>query len=352
MTRAAFDEPLGPLPASPRASIVVCNYNHGRFLDHALRSAVNQTYPCQVIVIDDGSTDDSLHVLETWADRVTVVSKPNGGQRSAYNVGFERSDGDIVLFLDADDSLVPDAVARVVAAMTPGVSRVHFKLQLMNEAGTPFGGSIPRNLATGDLAGRLLHTATLPPSAPGSGNAYRRAALERMMPLPLSPIDKNGADFFAIYGTSLLGRVVAIPEPLAFYRVLDRSRSSANAPLVFGNAAQGQKRAEIIGERVLELRNWVRDWSEGDVLLPEGLADFGEVKSLFAQCVFRGSYFQGLTEGSAEFPRLLHSVLNQREFSWAEKVGLLGWAATVLVAPRKWGKPIARYVVDPASRGA
>jgi hypothetical protein len=48
----------------------------------------------------------------------------------------------------------------------------------------------------------------------------------------------------------------------------------------------------------------------------------------------------------------LHSVLNQREFSWAEKVGLLGWAATVLVAPRKWGKPIARYVVDPASRGA
>jgi hypothetical protein len=88
------------------------------------------------------------------------------------------------------------------------------------------------------------------------------------------------------------------------------------------------------------------------LLLPERLQDFGEVKSLFTQRVFSDSYLQGLVEGSAEFPNLMHSVLNQREFSWPEKLGLLGWAATVLIAPRKWGRPIARYVVDPSSRGS
>ncbi len=346
-----FDEPLPPLPTPPRVSIVVCNYNHARFIGKALTSAFEQTHPCQVVVVDDGSTDDSLSVLESWKERIRLVTKPNGGQRSAYNAGFEHCDGDIVLFLDADDALQPDAVERVVTAMTAGVTRVHFKLQLMNEAGVAFGGQIPRNLASGDLSGRLLHAGTLPPSAPGSGNAYLRAALECVMPLPVSALDRNGADFFTIYATSLLGRVVAIPHALAFYRILDRSNVD-DAPLVFGNAARGQRRAEIIARRITELRDWVRGWSQGALLLPERLQDFGEVKSLFTQRVFSDSYLQGLVEGSAEFPNLMHSVLNQREFSWPEKLGLLGWAATVLIAPRKWGRPIARYVVDPSSRGS
>lgn len=347
-----FDEPLLPLPTSPRVSIVVCNYNHARFIESALTSALNQTYPSQVVVVDDGSTDDSLAVLESWAQRVKLVTKPNGGQRSAYNTGFEHCDGDVVLFLDADDVLQPDAVERVVAVMGPGVTRVHFKLQLMNESGVAFGGQIPRNLASGDLSGRLLHTGTLPPSAPGTGNAYLRSALERVMPLPISALDRNGADFFTIYATSLLGRVVAIQRPLAYYRVLERSSQADDAPLVFGNAARGQRRTEIVAQRISELRDWVHTWSQGALVLPDRLQDFGEVKSLFAQRVFKDSYLQGLVEGSAEFPNLMHSVLNQREFSWPEKLGLLGWAATVLIAPRRWGRPIARYVVDPSSRGS
>lgn len=357
MSRPHFDEPLPPLPQKPAVSIVICNYNHAAFIDAAVNSALQQTYKCQVVVVDDGSTDNSLEVLEPRKDHIRLVTKPNGGQRSAYNAGFEHSDGEIVVFLDADDLLEPSAVEQIVDAMQPGVSRVHYKLQLMSQAGSVSGTQIPRKLASGDLAHRLLTTGTLPPSAPGSGNAYRRSALERIMPIPVSDSDRNGADFFTIYGTSLLGRVAAIPHALGFYRIMDRapaSRSSTpstSSTLVFGNAAQSQRRSEVVSHRISELRTWVSEWSEGHLKLPERLQDFGEVKSQFAQRVFKDSYVDGLIQGSAELPNLVHSVLNQREFSWPEKVGLLGWAATVLVAPRSWGKPLARYVVDPSSRG-
>jgi glycosyltransferase involved in cell wall biosynthesis len=351
MSRPRFDEPLPPLPEKPAVSIVICNYNHAPFLDAAVTTALQQTYECQVVVVDDGSTDNSLQVLEPWKDYIRLVTKPNGGQRSAYNAGFEHCDGDIVVFLDADDLLEPSAVRQIVDAMQSGVSRVHYKLRLMNQSGSVSSTQIPRKLASGDLTHRLLTTGTLPPSAPGSGNAYRRSALERLMPIPVSDSDRNGADFFAIYGTSLLGRVAAIPHALGFYRIMDRPPTSpASAPLVFGNAARSQRRSEVVSHRISELRAWVYEWSEGHLQLPERLQDFGEVKSQFAQRVFKESYVDGLVQGSAELPNLVHSVLNQREFSWPEKVGLLGWAATVLVAPRSLGKPLARYVVDPSSR--
>lgn len=352
MTRPTFDEPLPPLPEKPAVSIVICNYNHAPFLVAAVTSALQQTYKSQVVVVDDGSTDNSLEVLEPWKEHIRLVTKPNGGQRSAYNAGFDHSNGEIVLFLDADDLLEPSAVEQIVTAMQPGVSRVHYRLQLMTQSGSVSGTQIPRKLASGDLAHRLLTSGTLPPSAPGSGNAYRRSALARLMPIPVSDADRNGADFFTIYGASLLGRVAAIPHALGFYRIMARPPTSPQAPpLVFGNAAQSQRRSEVVSHRISELRSWVYEWSEGHLKLPERLQDFGEVKSQFAQRVFKKSYVDGLIQGSAELPNLVHSVLNQREFSWPEKAGLLGWAATVLVAPRSWGKPLARYVVDPSSRG-
>jgi glycosyltransferase involved in cell wall biosynthesis len=96
----------------PRVSVLITNYNYAHFLRAAIDSALQQTYPvAEVIVVDDGSSDDSRAVIvaaaaATTAGRLIIpVLKENGGQGSAFNAGFARSSGDIVLLLDADDIL-------------------------------------------------------------------------------------------------------------------------------------------------------------------------------------------------------------------------------------------------------
>src|SRR5437762_9779476 len=103
--------------SEPRlASIIIDNYNYGRFLRDAIDSALAQTYPhAEVIVVDDGSTDNSREVIASYGDRIKPILKENGGQGSAFNAGFAASSGDVILFLDADDLLVSTAAERAVA---------------------------------------------------------------------------------------------------------------------------------------------------------------------------------------------------------------------------------------------
>src|SRR5579862_7959674 len=105
------------------ASIIINNYNYGRFLPEAIDSALQQTYPhTEVIVVDDGSTDRSREIIAAYGDRIIPVLKENGGQTSAVNSGFAASHGDVVLFLDADDALEPSAVEQAVRALDDTVT--------------------------------------------------------------------------------------------------------------------------------------------------------------------------------------------------------------------------------------
>src|ERR1035437_2348413 len=137
-----------------RATVIVDNYNYAKFLGDAVNSALAQTYPnVEVIVVDDGSTDNSRDVITGYGDRVISVFKENGGQASAINAGFEISRGDIVLFLDSDDLLFPTAVEKAVMGMqNPGVIQVQWHMWEIDETGAKLGNLIPSGLLTvGDL---------------------------------------------------------------------------------------------------------------------------------------------------------------------------------------------------------
>lgn len=106
------------MTANPLVSIAINNYNYGRFLKQAIDSALNQTYShIEVVVVDDGSTDNSREIITSYGDKIVPVLKANGGQASAFNAGFSASRGEIICFLDADDMFLPEKVVSVVEVL-------------------------------------------------------------------------------------------------------------------------------------------------------------------------------------------------------------------------------------------
>ncbi len=206
----------------PLASVVVNNYNYGRYLAEAIDSALAQTYrPLEVVVVDDGSTDDSRDIIAGYGARVVPVLQSNGGQGSALNAGFAASRGEVVLFLDADDVLLPTAVETAAAHLRDaGVAKVHWPLWETDAAGARTGRVVPDTpLPEGDLRDAVVREGPLAGSgAPTSGNAWSRRFLERVLPMPEQELTRH-ADSYLNTLACLHGHVRRVDEPQACYRV-------------------------------------------------------------------------------------------------------------------------------------
>src|SRR5512146_3219762 len=107
-----------------KASIVIPPDNHARWLPAAIDSALAQTVACEVIVVDDGSTDHTLDVLAPYRERIRLVQLPHGGPCIARNAGLDLARGEFVMFLDADDIIEPDKVEKQLQAFTPEIGWV------------------------------------------------------------------------------------------------------------------------------------------------------------------------------------------------------------------------------------
>jgi glycosyltransferase involved in cell wall biosynthesis len=338
-------------PDSPLVSIIICTHNYGRYLDQALTSAARQTHACELIVVDDGSTDETRTVLEGWRDRAKIIHQSRGGQRSAYETGFRNSTGDYVIFLDADDRLIDTAVGQILNAFTPDVVKVHCRMRLVDEYNRPLGPMIPSRLARGDVATGLARWGLMYASAPGSGNAYRRSAIAPLFPLPADPFELHGADYFLIYGCVFAGQVAAIDAPLCDYRVHNASLI-AEGSLVFGNTDASRKVDPHLRFRngAALLRAWLLERTNGRVELPNRLLDFSQQKVIFVCRVFERAYFAGLVKGIGCLPQLLTSLWLAGALSMFHKLAISAWAFAVLLLPRSVGLSIARYVSNPGSR--
>jgi glycosyltransferase involved in cell wall biosynthesis len=124
--------PATPEAGVPLVSIVIPCFNDAQFLGEAIESALAQTYPeVEVIVVDDGSTDGSGDVARGFGDRVKVCRKENGGLSSARNRGVAAARGTYITFLDSDDVLMPDFVARTAPLLDadPTIGWVYVQLQ-------------------------------------------------------------------------------------------------------------------------------------------------------------------------------------------------------------------------------
>lgn len=201
-------------------SIVINNYNYERFLAEAIDSALNQTYPhTEVIVVDDGSTDNSRDIIAGYGDRILPILQANGKQAAALNSGFASSKGEIVIFLDADDYLLPIAVEQIVAVWSDDLAKVHYRLEVVDTVGKSLGYSSPQGtspLAQGEVWQAILDKGGYV-STPTSGNALNRRAIEKLFPIP--DTYKLTADDYLSYQVPFYGKIAAIEQPLGAYRI-------------------------------------------------------------------------------------------------------------------------------------
>jgi glycosyltransferase involved in cell wall biosynthesis len=212
-------------------SIVIDNFNYAAFLPDAVDSALRQTHPrCEVIVVDDGSTDGSREVLARYGERVRTVLQPNGGQASALNTGFRASRGEVVLFLDSDDTLVPDAVATVLPLLRGDVVKVHWPMRVVDARGEATGRLMPPGpLPQGDHRDAVLRGGpTSSRSSPTSGNAWSRDYLAKVMPIPEDvAYYRKCADEYLFTLAPVFGGIARAERPLGTYRVHERNTYSS-----------------------------------------------------------------------------------------------------------------------------
>lgn len=126
-----------------KVSVIIPNYNYGRYLAETIESVLAQTHPeVEIIFIDDGSTDDSLSIAMAYP--ITVLAQPNQGVSAARNNAAAHATGDFLLFLDSDDLLYSDSLEVMVgtlAAAGPGVGFCYGQLQYFGEKSGIFASS-------------------------------------------------------------------------------------------------------------------------------------------------------------------------------------------------------------------
>jgi glycosyltransferase involved in cell wall biosynthesis len=243
-------------------SVIIANYNYAEFLRHAIDSALALDWPeLEVIVVDDGSSDASRAVIESYGERIAALFLPHEGQVAAYNAGFSRSRGEVVILLDADDLLDRALPRKIAKVWRPGISKVQVQMRVIDAAGRSCGSLLPQYdvVPTPEqIRTWMLATADYP-TPPGSGNAYARSFLEQIF--PLSGFDR-AADSHCITAAPYLGDVVTLAEPLVSYRVhgknagamseIDAARLGREVARIAARARYGRDIARSVGLVVSE----------------------------------------------------------------------------------------------------
>jgi glycosyltransferase involved in cell wall biosynthesis len=216
---------------NPLVSILINNHNYGYLLPEAIDSALKQTYPhTEVLVVDDGSTDNSREIIASYGDKIIPILKPNGGQVSAFNAGFSASRGDIICFLDADDLFFPEKVAAVVQGLGDcqdlGWCFHPLKFVDLNLVDFPGNYSMTKNSHDGlvrEYDVRVLtQTGKLGSQFPcpsTSGISIRRSLLEKILPIPEQDTSTLLNETFLIFPSLGLSKGVVLNNQLGFYRI-------------------------------------------------------------------------------------------------------------------------------------
>lgn len=226
---------LPQLPETPLVSVLIGNYNYARYIGETLESVLCQTYPhFEIVVCDDGSTDNSCEVIETYVQkdpRVKLIRKQNGGIATALNAAHRESKGEIVCILDADDLWMPTKLQKVVEKFKSDDKCgfvIHNVIQIdaqgKNLKSTPMG----KQLASGWMASDVLENGgffyDIPPASALS--LHKKVA---DLIFPVNEAINRHVDCLIISLTLLLTEVKGVPEVLSKFRIHGSNITSSSS---------------------------------------------------------------------------------------------------------------------------
>lgn len=198
-------------------SVVIPNHNYGRFVGAAVESVLNQDYrPMEVIVVDNGSTDDSLERLTAFGDRIKVIAQDDHGQAGSRNRGLQESQGEFVALLDADDTWKQGKLSRQMPLFrSPSVGLVYSSITVCGPDMEPQGVELA--LHRGDCKTAFVNRVGAAIVVGGETTAViRRSCLEKIGDFDQELSGASGWDLFR----RLAGicEFDFVEEPLANYR--------------------------------------------------------------------------------------------------------------------------------------
>jgi len=214
---------LNTTVSSPSVSLVIPAYNAGPYLGEAIDSVLSQDRPLEIIVIDDGSTDDTAEVARSFGSAIDFIRQPNAGQSAALNRGWSIAKGELIGYLSADDRLRPGGVQRVAEAFdrTPDAVLAYPDFGLIDEHSRETGQVHPPEYSRERLFAELY-------CLPGPGALFRKAAFERAGGWDASFCQIPDLDFFL--RMALQGRFVRVPHLAADFRMHSESATFRPGP--------------------------------------------------------------------------------------------------------------------------
>lgn len=210
--------------ANPEISVIIVAYDYGRYIEAAIDSVLNQTVSpsaYEVIVVDDGSHDDTRERVAKYNQRVIYCYKDNGGQASAFNTGIRIAKGKFISFLDADDYWYPEKLEKVLNEFRESehIDVVYHSLRLVDDQDKDLG-VFPKTysyIAKENPFG-IFKEGRTPFGSTTSGLSFRTSVLVKLLPLPED--FKICADSYLMLAIQFLAHSFAVIEvPLACYRL-------------------------------------------------------------------------------------------------------------------------------------
>ena len=238
----------------PKVSIIINNYNYGCYIRYAIESALAQTYHnTEIIVVDDGSTDESRNIIAQYNKKCKIFLKNNGGQASAFNIGISEATGEYIILLDSDDYLYPEVINVCLKEYNDSYSRIFFKLDLIDKNNK----LIKRRRKESELESfngnffKEIVEKSIFAVVPTSGNFFNASILKKVLPIPEKEF-RICADIFIFVKTAHHGPVKLINRKLGAYRIHDSNNFCLKANVKDKKRLQNQVENIFKNKKLIE----------------------------------------------------------------------------------------------------
>lgn len=306
----------------PAVSVIIPTYNYAQFIRYAIESILAQTYPkelIEIIVVDDGSTDNTREILRKYGDRITYIYQDNRGPTGARNTGLSIAGGEIISFLDADDIWHKERLQRVVNAFleNPEAGTVYHPVELIDSNNVIINKNFYKAFGyreglKGWITNEILSSRIF---VGASTFAFKKNIIDRIVPIPEEII--IGEDLYLAVMASSCAPVEYIPVILGKYRLHAnnttlRSGRESCAKLAFLN-----KNCAYARQIIIEKLSKIQDFNIHSI-------DMDKIKRMKAKEMIFYHIFSGKRFGGLRYiPEFFRGSLSAKDILRGSALGFM-----------------------------